>query len=467
MQKFSSLIYFFNGVVMHHTLKGTLISALFSVSVTSQAAVFSSYNEEGSFFRSHLNSALSENLITQFKDKADSKDGVLYLLEQARLLQVNHQYEESRDYYKQAFTLLEKQKNRAKISVSRMGFKALAMVSNDSVVPYLVPAHEQVLAHISQAKNYIFLKDLEAAAVEMRVAQGLQREIELLHQKELEKKKDKVAKNTEAEKNLSVLDEAFVGLDPIAGKIKNSYQNAYAFYMAANLWETLGEYNDALVDYKKAYELQPDKQISEDVKRLDQLVTQHKKGSVPVIVFIEQGIVPQKVENKIDVPTPGGLINIAFATYEPSTYVIPTSLKVKVNNKALQDSYVISDIGALAVKDLKEKIMANVSSQVLRATAKYAAQKELGNQFGVFGQLAGNVLNMATERADLRGWSTLPSNAQIARLNLTPGKHNLQLSSGSVSSSPVTLDVKANQTVFVYAHHVNDKITASVSTIPH
>ena len=47
---------------MHHILKGTLISALFSVSVTSQAAVFSSYNEEGSFFRSHLNSALSENL---------------------------------------------------------------------------------------------------------------------------------------------------------------------------------------------------------------------------------------------------------------------------------------------------------------------------------------------------------------------------------------------------------------------
>src|SRR5690606_40811241 len=121
-------------------LNSTLISALFSVSVTSKVEVFSSYNEEGSFFRSHLNSALSENLITQFKDKADSKDGVLYLLEQARLLQVNHQYEESRDYYKQAFTLLEKQKNRAENSVSRMGFKALAMVRQATVEPSLVRA---------------------------------------------------------------------------------------------------------------------------------------------------------------------------------------------------------------------------------------------------------------------------------------------------------------------------------------
>lgn len=139
--------------------------------------------------------------------------------------------------------MLDKQQNRAKVSVSRVGFKALALMSNDSIVPYLVPLHEQVLAHISQAKNYIFLKDLEAASVEMRVAQGLQREIELAHQKELERKKDKVKKPATEGNPLSALDEAFIGLDPIAGKIKNSYQNAYAFYMAANLWETLGEYD--------------------------------------------------------------------------------------------------------------------------------------------------------------------------------------------------------------------------------
>lgn len=452
---------------MNYLIKGSLFAAVFSASVFSQAAIFGTYNDEGNLFRSHLNNHLSEDLVAKFKDKVDSKDGVLYLLEQARLLQVNHQYEESLNHYKQAFELLDKQKSRAKISLSRVGFKALSMVSNDSVVPYLVPHHEQVLAHISQAKNYIFLKNLEAAAVEMRVAQGIQREIELAHQAEFEKKKEKNTKaDTSSNAALHVLDEAFVGLDPIAGKIKNTYQNAYAFYMAANLWETLGEYNDALVDYKKAYELQPDEQIAKDVKRLDQLVAKQSNSSVPVIVFIEQGIVPQKVENKLDIPTPGGIINIAFATYEPSTYVAPKSLKVKLNNRVLQDSYVISDIGALAVKDLKEKVVGTLTTQVIRATAKYAAQKELGNQFGVLGQLAGNVLNMATERADLRAWTTLPSNTQIARLNLTPGIHNLQLSSGNLSSSSVKLDVKANETVFVYAHHVNDKITASVSSIP-
>ncbi|MCG4607054.1 hypothetical protein L0O74_12050, partial [Bifidobacterium longum] len=80
----------------------------------------------------------------------------------------------------------------------------------------------------------------------------------------------------------NTLDEAFSGLDPIAGKIKNTYQNAYAFYMAANLWEAVGEYNDALVDYKKSYELQSDKNIAQDVQRLDK-ITAKNKSMVPVV----------------------------------------------------------------------------------------------------------------------------------------------------------------------------------------
>ena len=80
---------------MNYLIKGSLFAAVFSASVFSQAAIFGTYNEESNLFRSHLNNHLSEDLAAKFKDKVDSKDGVLYLLEQARLLQVNHQYEES------------------------------------------------------------------------------------------------------------------------------------------------------------------------------------------------------------------------------------------------------------------------------------------------------------------------------------------------------------------------------------
>lgn len=233
--------------------------------------------------------------------------------------------------------------------------------------------------------------------------------------------------------------------------------------MAASLWEVLGEYNDALVDYKKAYELQPEPQIASDIQRVDQLNTKKNKNTVPVIIFIEQGVVPQKVENKLVIPGPNGLLNIAFATYEPRTYQTPEPTQILLNNKKVQNSYILNDIGALAVKQLKEETASTVTRQIIRTTTKYVAQKELGNQLGVLGQLAGNIMNTATEHADLRSWSTLPSNTQIARLNLAPGKYQLQLASAGKYSSPLALEAIANQTTFVYAYDVNNRISVTSS----
>lgn len=452
-------------IIMSVQINKKVITLCFTslFAVQTHAAVFGTYEEEGSLFRSSLNAELSSSVAAKFDSKKNSKDAVLYYLEQARVLQVNQQYQESLDIYKKAFELIDQQNNRSKVSVTRMGFKALSMVSNESVVPYLVPPYEQVLAHISQAKNYILLNNAEAAGVEMRVAQQIQREIELAHEKEFAQKKDK-QKNADKQIDYSTLDEAFAGLDPIAGRIKNTYQNGYAFYMAANLWEATGDYNNALVDFKKAYELQGDSNVAQDVTRVDKVSSNNAK-TVPVIVFIEQGTVPKKIENKLAFPMPNGLINIAFATYEPSTYVPPKSLKIKLGDRQVQQSALVSDIGALAVKNLKEQTISNVTSQIVRATTKYVVQQQLGQQLGSLGQLAGNLMNVATERADLRAWSTLPSNTQVARFEVSPGKHNLQIM-GSQSSSP-TLNVEANpnQTVFVYVSDINNKISASVSAV--
>ncbi|SDB98611.1 hypothetical protein SAMN05421732_102245 [Acinetobacter kookii] len=451
-------------IIMSVQINKKVITLCFTslFAVQTHAAVFGTYEEEGSLFRSSLNAELSSSVAAKFDSKKNSKDAVLYYLEQARILQVNQQYQESLDIYKKAFELIDQQNNRSKVSVTRMGFKALSMVSNESVVPYLVPPYEQVLAHISQAKNYILLNNAEAAGVEMRVAQQIQREIELAHEKEFAKKKDK--QKTDKQIDYSTLDEAFAGLDPIAGRIKNTYQNGYAFYMAANLWEATGDYNNALVDFKKAYELHGDSNVAKDVTRVDTVSSNNQK-SVPVIVFIEQGTVPKKIENKLAFPMPNGLVNIAFATYEPSTYMPPKSLKIKLGDRQVQQSALVSDIGALAVKNLKEQTISTVTSQIVRATTKYVMQQQLGQQLGSLGQLAGNLMNVATERADLRAWSTLPSNTQVARFEVSPGKHNLKIIGPQSSSTTLNVEANPNQTVFVYVSDINNKISASVSAV--
>jgi hypothetical protein len=294
----------------------------------------------------------------------------------------------------------------------------------------------------------------------MRVAQRIQREIELAHSKEAEKA---AAKGQNVNSAPAEYDEALAGLNTIAGKVKNTYQNAYAFYMAATLWEALGEKNDALVDYKKAYELQPNDFIKNDVKRLDN-AAKKANGQYPVVIFLEQGLVPQKISSTLAIPTLNGLVNISFASYDPSTYVAPSQVDVAVNGKTVANTALLTDIGALAVKTLKEKIAANLTTQIARSTAKYAVQKELGNRLGVFGQLAGNIYNTATEKADVRAWNTLPSNAQVTRLLLPVGSHTIQLKNNYANQS-INIEVKANQTTFIHGIETNQQIVADSFSI--
>lgn len=434
------------------------------------AGFFKSYSDDAQNFRSVIISPVPDSIYKSIDDQVKSKDAALYLLEKARLQQSHRQYAESKKSFDEAFVILDAKNQKAKVSLSAVGSKALSLVSNDSVVPYSIPSYEQVLAHIYQALNYIALNDTEGAAVEMRVAQRIQREIELAHSKETEKGVAAVAKKEDSaassEKESAAVDSAFAGLDPIAGKIKNSYQNAYAFYMAATLWEAMGEHNDALVDFKKAYELQPDANIKLDVKRLDADSKPSAKAQKhPVVIFFEQGLIPQKIPATLAIPTLSGLVNISYASYDPATYAIPSSLSIAVNGVQTSTTTPLSDIGVLAVKTLKEKTVSNMATQVARSTAKYVAQQQIGNHFGVFGQLATNLYNTASEKPDLRAWTTLPSNTQVARLMLPAGSHKIELSNGSARNT-VNIEVKADQTIFIHNIEANQQMSADTFTVP-
>lgn len=441
-------------------IMGCLSFSSLTLTTQTQAGLFDSYTDTAQSFRSSLTQPLDTSTQELFQKKAKSNDAALYLLEKARLEQANQQYDASKQTFENAFALLDEQNNKATISASKLGFKALSLVTNDSVSPYKIPEYEQVLAHVYQAINYLALNNTEGASVEMRVAQRIQREIELTHSKEAEKA---AAKAQESDAPPAEYDEALAGLDTIAGKVKNTYQNAYAFYMAATLWEALGEKNDALVDYKKAYELQPNDFIKNDVKRLD-TTTGKASAQYPVIIFLEQGLVPQKISSTLAIPTTNGLVNVSFASYDPATYVAPSQIDVSVNGKTVANTALLTDIGALAVKTLKENIAANLTTQIARSTAKYAVQKELGNRLGVLGQLAGNVYNTATEKADVRAWNTLPSNAQVTRLSLPAGSHTIQLKNNYANQS-INIEVKPNQTTFIRGIETNQQIVADSFSI--
>ncbi len=428
-------------------------------------SVFNPYpNQAQAFRQATLGGADAAAVIAKLDAKRASADRMLYLMERARLAQLQGDYATSKQDFETVIAGFEAVADKARLSLSGAGATGSALLTNDNAIPYQGYAYERVMVHQFQAFNYLGLGDVQGATVELRRAQQMQRELELKYADEIAKAQGEATQNNIF---VSEFDNYFTGMDSIAGRVKNSFQNGYTFYTSAVIWEALGEYNDALVDYKKALELAPDNAaLRDDVIRANQYfdgrAAQTTSASPPtgsVVVLFEQGFVPIKKPVGLPIPTmDGGLFSIQFPVYGGLDYTPPTPLTVRSDDNTRVATALLVDTGALAVKALKEQVPAMLVRQILRARTKYEMQKQASKQGGVLGQFAANIYNLVSEQADLRSWLTLPANAQGVRLALPAGSRSLEFV-GATGSLSLPVDVRAGRTTIVRVVETNGRLT--------
>jgi hypothetical protein len=143
--------------------------------------------------------------------------------------------------------------------------------------------------------------------------------------------------------------------------------------------------------------------------------------------------------------------------YSASGVPPSVSLSLYQSQKLLGKTESLASYNALAAKDLKEQLPSLLLRQTLRAYTKYELQKQTGKQLGDLGQLAVNIVNFVTERADLRSWSTLPMTGQAQRFNLTPGRQTVTMKAHGVKLDTV-LDIKAGKTQYLRVVYVGGKL---------
>jgi hypothetical protein len=95
---------------------------------------------------------------------------------------------------------------------------------------------------------------------------------------------------------------------------------------------------------------------------------------------------------------------------------------------------VVEDIAARARQELAERLPAITARALARATIRYILAKvaeKAGTE--IAGSKAKNVVAVGSqvvatlfEKAELRSWSTLPAEIRMARLVLSPGRHNVR-----------------------------------------
>lgn len=440
---------------------------------------FMPYSVVSLHYKAAINNSTDGQVLADLNKLRRSADKQLYLVERGRINQIKGDNTSSLNDFAEAIDAVKVADDKAKITLSRTAARTGSLLSNDSVVPYSLDAYEKVMVHHYQALNYIAKGDIGAASVEVRRANFVQQEALERHHKELAKVEEDAKKNDVPMDAMNV-DRYTASLSEVLSQVKNSFQNAYSFYLSGLIFEANGEFNDAYIDYKRALEIAPDNTyLQHDVLRLAQSLgmkedyrhftsrfkpelTPPNKGDGSVVVFYEHGFIPSKIESRIDVPAfrHGGAHSIAIPFYQQPWRTSEPAV-IDVEGKQFNQTQSVVNFYALAAKSLQEEMPMILVRQLIRLRVKYETQKVANDKGGAFAGGAMMLWNMLSERADLRTWSTLPNEVQISRGSLAPGDYALTMTLPGLSHA-IDVTVYSGRTTLVYVTNTGVKVFSKV-----
>ena len=360
------------------------------------------------------------------KQKDDKKEHVLYLLNKGMIERMKRDFSASNATFEAA------KREMDSLYAASVTENAMSVMVNDSTVSYSGDNYERVMLHLYMALNYLELNDPGSARVEVL---QIDQDMRQFAEKSSENKK---------------------------------IEDAFALYLGAMIFEELGEWSDAMISYRNAYNVykkyQSDygmampNELKGDLLRMAKrngLTDEYRKlkaefgMDVPAgnaaeqgnLVFIlNNGLAPIKREKAINSmdPKSGTMVRIALPYYESRKNAAMTA-RITINNQQ-SNTELVENIDAVAKKNLDFHMPAIIARSVARAVVKAAANKraqELARQksnnrdsdalLGMFGALAMQVATVATERADTRSWLTLPGNIQMADMALASGTYNVKV----------------------------------------
>ena len=350
-----------------------------------------------------------EALAVLAKRHASSHDAVLDMLNKAMLLRMDGHYAQSTDVFESAKPLIEK------LSVTSVSEQTGALTVNDTMRSYTGDPYERVMLHVYEALNYLDLGQLDNARVE-----ALQLDVQLNQ----------------------MADDGY-------------HEDAFARYLTGMIYEALHEWDNAMIAYRKAYEIYgeypgqlamtvPDflkQDLLRSAKRLglDNELARYRhefgsladvtgnadKGGGELIFFLHSGLAPVKHEVISSVVTESGqMVSIALPVYVSRTpHIVAASLHT--DNRSVTTE-LAENINTLAIESLTKQMPAITARAIARAVVKSKAVRETRKNDDSLGFLV-NLAGVITERADTRSWSTLPSRIYVARLPLPAGRYNLSV----------------------------------------
>jgi uncharacterized protein len=277
-----------------------------------------------------------------------------------------------------------------------------SVITNDDALFYKGEDFEKILIHVYLAMDYALMGKFDEALVEAR---RVNRKLDMLISQ---------------------------------GQIPYE-RNAFAKYLSGVLFESQGDWNGAFVDYRQLRKWNPqspllgnallrvaDKlQASQELEEFKKAYPEEKqyrldKTHGEVVVFVEQGKSPVKV------PSPQMVLVPVFSkrSFRKQNVVVRDA----TDASRVCQSKTLFDVEETAIRELNSKLAGMIAKKVAGTIAKHAIGEGVAKASD--NKLAGVLTTLflrATDKADLRSWTTLPATLQIARLALPAGRRDIVL----------------------------------------
>ncbi|MFK8137822.1 MAG: hypothetical protein AB8E15_05610 [Bdellovibrionales bacterium] len=325
-----------------------------------------------------------------------SDDQLVYLLDYAVAQQAAGNFEKSNLAFQLADEISEV---KDYISISK---QTASVFLSESLVPYKGDDYEKILINALSSINYASMGNTESALVEVR----------RLNEK--------------------------LNLYRVEAGIDYS-ENPFAYYFSAILWESEGQLDSALIDYKKAFKLRPDfPGIREDIARigflanslsdfeehkssvslLQQKLKKWRAGYTELVIVFQNGFGPRK---RPDPAWPR--IAKIFPWYNVPRYLQATDASGGFPIR----SFEVFNVEKAVINAWNRQYSALVAKRIAARIVKREAVRRLRKEDSNAALFAAIIMDVS-DQADLRGWSSLPQTIQVLRLPLVPGENQIKLS---------------------------------------
>jgi len=349
---------------------------------------------------------------------AGARDGVIWLLEQGKILQDAGRFAASDAAFARADERMRAFDLQAEISVTgEIG----GVLTTQELRSYRGRGWEKILLETYRALNQLALGELEQALVFCRRAFVRQAEAVEAHGREIERSRSAARDNGIDPGEVMGQAEVRAQLAAVETRVNPAYAdyaNPLASWLVALLAWIDGDATGAAVDMRKAAAMAPENGYVAEL--LDEIERGEPPGgeSGRVYVVLENGLAPMRVEEGIGIITRNGysaLVLPALVFHPPQAAALSLG-----GEGGRERTVLLADVSAIVATDFKGQFPGIVLRTLASVVLKEVATKQVREEHEGLGFVLGSIWKAATSGADIRTWQTPGAEFQVAHCARPP-----------------------------------------------